>query len=400
MKKASYDDGYTLSRISYIYDNVGNISNENITTQNNPNPQTTASPQTVSFGTIYSGTTSNQTVTITNTGANGLSISNIVTGGPDKTLFSITSNECAGIIIPAGGLCSVNLSVTPTSTTPTGAKTATLNITSNDIYNTITSVPVNGVVSYPSLTVTKQGGGAGTISSAPDGISCGNVCNTTFTSPTSVTLTAVPDQGNTFVSWSGDCTGISTTCSVLVDQASNVIATFNKNGQNFAVNLTVTGSGSGSVLSTPTGIACNTNCSALYTSNSNVTLHPAASQYSIFSGWIMGDCNGIADCLLTMSNDKASTATFDKDVAHQVAKNSPLTYFPTVQDAYNAGNNGDVIKLWAQPYNEDLVFNLPIEITIQGGYDGSYTNITGEATIKGKLIIRNGRVNANGLIIQ
>jgi hypothetical protein len=50
VKKASYDDGYTLSRISYIYDNIGNISNESITTQNNPNPQTSPATNPVPAG--------------------------------------------------------------------------------------------------------------------------------------------------------------------------------------------------------------------------------------------------------------------------------------------------------------------------------------------------------------
>lgn len=400
LTRASYDDGYALTRISYTYDNVGNFTSESITRQDNPHPQLTVSPQSVDFGVVYSGSVSNQTVTISNTGGDGLSITNLAIGGTDKTDFQITSNGCAGATLPAGGLCYVDVTVAPTSTTPTGAKTATLDITSNDTANPISSVALHAVVSRPTLTVTKQGSGTGNVTSAPGGISCGALCSTTFTTPTFVTLTAAPDLGSTFDGWSGNCSGTSPNCSVDVSRTASVIATFTRAGQNYAVNLTVTGTGSGAVLSTPAGIACNTNCAALFPASTNVTLQPAASQYSIFSGWLTGACSGTADCLLTMNGDKSVTAAFDKDIAHQVAVGSPPTYHATVQAAYSAATNGDVIKLWAQEYSENLVCDQPVAITIRGGYDASYTNITGETVIKGTLTITDGQVIVDGLSIQ
>jgi hypothetical protein len=66
MKSASHDDGYNLSQIAYQYDNVGNFLNENIMKQGNLNPQLTASPQSANFETIYSGSTVNKIVTVTN----------------------------------------------------------------------------------------------------------------------------------------------------------------------------------------------------------------------------------------------------------------------------------------------------------------------------------------------
>lgn len=398
LKNASYDNGNTLSNIGYLYDNVGNFTNETITSQANLNSQLTFTPFGINFGTVYTGSLSNQTVTVTNTGSDGLSISGFSVGGTDKTLFQITSNTCNQSLI-AGSSCNITLTTTPASGTPIGTKYATLDLTSNDKYYPLKSIALTSEVALPKLTVTKQNGGTGTVTSVPAGLSCGDTCSATFTEPTSVVLTAVADSGNTFVGWAGDCSGTISNCTISVSQSANVVAIFSKSGQNYAVNLTVDGSGSGSVLSTPSGIACNTNCSALYTTNSNVTLHPSASQYSIFSGWVTGDCSGTADCLLTMNSNKFLTAAFDKDVARQVAKITPLSYFTTIMTAYNAGNNGDVIKLWAQPYNENLLLNLPISITLQGGYDGSYTNITGEATIKGIVDIINGSVTVDGLVV-
>ena len=71
---------------------------------------------------------------------------------------------------------------------------------------------------------------AGTVTSVPGGISCpSGACGALFTTGSTMVLTATPNTGHTFVSWSGGCTTIAgTTCSILVPNGStNVTATFN-----------------------------------------------------------------------------------------------------------------------------------------------------------------------------
>jgi uncharacterized delta-60 repeat protein len=79
------------------------------------------------------------------------------------------------------------------------------------------------------LTVTKSGTGAGTITSNPAGISCGHVCTYAYDGydgGTSIRLKATPARGSSFISWSGGgCSGTGT-CSVAMDQAQTVTATF------------------------------------------------------------------------------------------------------------------------------------------------------------------------------
>src|SRR5262249_17975718 len=78
------------------------------------------------------------------------------------------------------------------------------------------------------LTVTKTGTGAGTVTSNPAGINCGVTCSAPFSHGTVVTLTASASAGSAFAAWSGACTGTGT-CVVTMDAAKSVIATFNVN---------------------------------------------------------------------------------------------------------------------------------------------------------------------------
>jgi hypothetical protein len=57
------------------------------------------------------------------------------------------------------------------------------------------------------LTVTKAGTGAGTVTSSPSGINCGVDCTETYNHGTGVTLVADPDEDSAFAGWSGhaDC---------------------------------------------------------------------------------------------------------------------------------------------------------------------------------------------------
>jgi phospholipase C len=83
-------------------------------------------------------------------------------------------------------------------------------------------------VEPPVLTVTVSG--SGSVASSPAGIdactSTGGTCSAVFSAGTGVTLTATPATGSTFTGWSGaSCTGTSP-CSVTVNSAESVDATF------------------------------------------------------------------------------------------------------------------------------------------------------------------------------
>lgn len=55
------------------------------------------------------------------------------------------------------------------------------------------------------LTVNKLGLGSGTVVSDIAGIDCGTDCSESYLSGTTITLSAIPDQGSVFLGWDGEC---------------------------------------------------------------------------------------------------------------------------------------------------------------------------------------------------
>jgi len=78
------------------------------------------------------------------------------------------------------------------------------------------------------LVVSKLGGGTGLVNSSPAGISCGVNCQASFTSGSTVTLSAAPAAGSVFAGWSGDCSGDGS-CQLTMSQDRSVTATFAPN---------------------------------------------------------------------------------------------------------------------------------------------------------------------------
>jgi uncharacterized repeat protein (TIGR02543 family) len=158
------------------------------------------------------------------------------------------------------------------------------------------------------LAVDLAGPGSGSVDSSPAGIDCGSDCSETYEYNTEVTLTATPDTGSVFGAWGGDCTGTGD-CVVTMDQARSVTATFEVG--NFVLSVAKDGTGNGTVTSSPAGIDCGSDCSESYAFNTLVTLTATADVESGFTGW-SGACTGTDPCVVTMSESRSVTATFNR----------------------------------------------------------------------------------------
>ncbi|MEW6053690.1 MAG: DUF1566 domain-containing protein [Nitrospirota bacterium] len=69
------------------------------------------------------------------------------------------------------------------------------------------------------------------------------------------------------------------------------------------------GTGSGSVNSSPAGISCGSDCSEIYLAAASVTLSASPDPGSFFTGW-SGACTGTGSCTVTMETAKSVTAKF------------------------------------------------------------------------------------------
>jgi alpha-tubulin suppressor-like RCC1 family protein len=141
---------------------------------------------------------------------------------------------------------------------------------------------------------------------------------------TSNSSTAMAVTGSGPVTWTSSDTRVAT-----IDAATGLATalslgsttiTASANGASGSTVLTVvkrvtlsvvrTGTGSGTVSSSPAGISCGTNCSAAYPTGTVVTLTAIPANGSTFGGWTGGGCAGTGTCAVTMAAGTTVTAQF------------------------------------------------------------------------------------------
>ncbi len=196
--------------------------------------------------------------------------------------------------------------------------------------------------------------GNGTISSNPSGISCGADCSESYTSGTSVTLTATPANGYSFAGWSGDCTGAGS-CVVQMNSNKSVTATFSQNDVYYSLNVSKTGSGT--LSSEPAGISCGADCSESFLIGTNVTITATADSGYTFTGW-SGACTGTGACTIPMTANRYVSATFTQkktDYTLSISKNGNGTVSSNPSgiscgtDCYESYTEGTFVSLTATP---------------------------------------------------
>jgi hypothetical protein len=137
------------------------------------------------------------------------------------------------------------------------------------------------------------------------------------TSNVNVTLTAIPNSGQMFTSWSGACTGTSVTCVVSSAAARTATANFVVAGSK-KITLTVKdGGGTGRVTSNPAGFNCasstaGTVCERFFPGNTQITLTPVYGTADIIS-WRGVHCTNDhteSKCVFTLTANLNIEASF------------------------------------------------------------------------------------------
>ena len=220
------------------------------------------------------------------------------------------------------------------------------------------------------LTVSKAGTASGTVTSNPIGINCGTDCAEFYDYNKVITLTAVPAVGSYFAGWSGaGCTGRGS-CTVTIDDAKTVTAAFTL--VPIALTVSKTGTGSGTVTSSPVGIDCGTDCTESYDYNTSVTLTATPNTGSTFTGWSGGGCSGTGTCAVMMDASKTITATFTLNtyaltVSKAGAGSGTVTSSPV---GINCGAD------CTEPYN----YNTVVTLTAAAATGSSFAGWSGACT--------------------
>jgi hypothetical protein len=157
------------------------------------------------------------------------------------------------------------------------------------------------------IAVVKAGAGAGAISSAPSGISCGGTCSDRFFEGDTITLTADPATGAVFTGWSGPCSG-RRGCTFTVTGDTTVRAEFRVAEWTLAVALG--GEGLGTVTDPSANIHCGLTCSGVYLHGTQIALVAKASPGSFFAGWHGCDRPDGATCHATVDHEETVGAIF------------------------------------------------------------------------------------------
>jgi Divergent InlB B-repeat domain/PKD domain len=229
------------------------------------------------------------------------------------------------------------------------------------------AVKVPGSGTMQKLTVAKTGTGSGTVIGSPAGIGCGSDCEQEYEEGKEVTLTATAATGSKFIGWSlGSCPG-ATPCKVTMSAAKEVKANFDAKPQ-FKLTVSKTGTGTGAVTSSPSGIDCRKDCAQEYEEGKVVTLIAHLDKESELAGWT--GCQSESEdkkCSVTMSAAKevkanlvsTSTPKFELAVAVKTGTGTGTVTSTSPPGGINCGvdctekySEGTVVTLSQKPASD------------------------------------------------
>ncbi|MEI6207111.1 MAG: FG-GAP-like repeat-containing protein [Desulfuromonadales bacterium] len=153
-----------------------------------------------------------------------------------------------------------------------------------------------------------------------------------------------------------------------------------RDGQSLVISKT--GTGTGTITSSPSGISCGATCSASFTTGTVVSLIATPDSGSSFAGW-SGACSGTGTCTVAMSATQNVTATFTLTPQPP----SPSINWSHQGDGkiYGMTTDGNTVTGGSQFYQET---NQAWSIVGQGDFDGDgirdlvwWNNSTGQVYI-------------------
>jgi hypothetical protein len=108
--------------------------------------------------------------------------------------------------------------------------------------------------------------------------------------------------------------------------------------------------------------------------------------------WILCDIPAGNNCTMIMNEDKNLIAEFSSCMFPSRITGSPFIYNDYLQNAADGVNTGDILQSRNYIFTENVTFHNAAAITLEAGYDCTYSAVTGTTTISGNMIIQNGSI--------
>ena len=187
-------------------------------------PEISVDPSEYDFGSVTLSGSELQTFTVSNNGAQDLTIGDLTVDPVGEFAVSMGSDSCSNSTMAPASSCSVVVEFSPSTA---GVKNATLQIPSNDPDTGTLNVSLTGT-GYYTLSVSVTPASSGRVTGA--GIICGEGntdCSEAITvHDQGVELMATPAAGCTFVRWEGDASGSTNPVTVQMTNHKSVTALF------------------------------------------------------------------------------------------------------------------------------------------------------------------------------
>lgn len=371
---------------------------------------------------VIQSTTAFKILQIYNTGSENMVPGQAVLSGANASEFRLSNDLCSGRALPRGGECSVRVWFTPQSQL---TKNATVTIPYNAAGTTSLTIPVLGSGVAPLLPATST-----TVASSANPSLKGAPVTFTATVTPVASGSAIPTGGVTFKDGAAilgtatlNASGKASFPSSLLSAGTHSItaqyggsSSYNASSSAALVqtvqepqrtlSVALTGDGSGSVHSNPSGIACSTGssvgCSANFTGGGTVALIPSAASYSSFGTW-SGACTGTGSCQVVMDAVKNVGASFIANPATVRIDGKSEKYY-SLDGAFDAiGAQGQTVRARAQIFVEHVIMTTPMSILFKGGFtDLAFgTQAAGSFTVlDGSLRIRQGALKVDRLRLR
>jgi hypothetical protein len=270
-------------------------------------------------------------------------------------------------------------------------------VTTYTFSNVTTNCSITASFRSPQLTATNAGTGTGTVTSLPAGISCGSTCTALYNPGTVLTLTAAASPGSSFAGWSGGgCSGTGITCTITLNMDTTVQATFNMIPPTASFTASAT-SGTVPMPVTFTDNSKNNPSQWSWNFGDNATDSTSTLQNPVH---IYRTAGTYTVSLTSYNAGGASVPPMTATIYVQTCSYQPVSinrttpptilYYSTLQDAYNAAINGDVIQsvgieftgTQINPVNSGILeINQNKTVTMTGGYNCGFTSNSGNLTL-------------------